>query len=264
MTAPVDLAGSATPLMSRRDVSRNENPSIEEVAQEFESLFLAQLLSALRGDPDGEGFFEGNTGQEIYTSMMDQALARALAAKGGIGLARPISDHLQRIERPPAASAVAEPTIGPQGDPAKASHREDGGGAKNFDSSPLAAVLSGAVGSVFRISSRPGWRNDPFSGKLQHHKGIDLAAPIGTEVSSLTRGRVVFAGAQGGYGNTIVVESADGLRVRYAHLGEILVKPGEKLEKGQNIGLVGSTGRSTGPHLHIEWEKAGRLLDSFS
>ena len=93
------------------------------------------------------------------------------------------------------------------------------------------------------------------------HLGIDYAASTGTAVWSTARGRVAFAGRKGGYGKLVEIEHANGYRTRYAHLSRIHVRRGQKVEKQQSIGRVGTTGRSTGPHLHYELLKNGRHMN---
>ena len=105
-----------------------------------------------------------------------------------------------------------------------------------------------------RVSSRFGVRRDPIHGNPRMHNGIDYAVPEGTNVRSIQGGRVVFAGNRGGYGKTVEIEHPDGTRTRYAHLKEFSVQQGEEVTAGRNIALSGSTGRSTGPHLHVETE----------
>ncbi|MCF6302617.1 MAG: M23 family metallopeptidase [Devosiaceae bacterium] len=103
-----------------------------------------------------------------------------------------------------------------------------------------------------RISSPFGTRNDPFGGARAFHTGIDYPAPVGTEVFTTGQGKVVYAGLKGGYGKFIEVEHANGIISRYAHLSKILVNVGQQISPGTKIGEVGSTGRSTGSHLHFE------------
>ncbi|NEO82778.1 MAG: peptidoglycan DD-metalloendopeptidase family protein [Spirulina sp. SIO3F2] len=104
------------------------------------------------------------------------------------------------------------------------------------------------------ISSVFGWRLHPISGDWRMHNGTDLAAPQGTPVVAAYHGEVVLAEMVGGYGNLVVMRHEDGHQEsRYAHLEHIFVQPGEWVEQGEVIGLVGNTGNSTGPHLHFEW-----------
>ncbi|MEE3718928.1 M23 family metallopeptidase [Tumidithrix elongata RA019] len=101
------------------------------------------------------------------------------------------------------------------------------------------------------VTSVYGWRTNPVTGEWTFHSGIDLGAPMGTPVLAATSGRIEFAGWAGGYGNMVeIIQGSSG--TRYAHLAAIYVSEGQNVARGQQIGIVGSTGRSTGPHLHFE------------
>jgi murein DD-endopeptidase MepM/ murein hydrolase activator NlpD len=110
-------------------------------------------------------------------------------------------------------------------------------------------------------SSSYGWRSDPFTGRATFHEGLDFTAETGTPIYAAASGIVLSASATSGYGNLVVVDHGSGLITRYAHTSQMLVHPGEKVEKGQLIAKVGSTGRSTGPHLHFEVRLNGDALD---
>ena len=106
------------------------------------------------------------------------------------------------------------------------------------------------------ISSLFGSRVHPVTGQVRFHQGTDLAAPEGTPVVAAFSGRVEIAGWLGGYGLIVVISHGDTHETRYAHLSEVLVKNGQEVKQGTVIGLVGSTGMATGPHLHFEiWQK---------
>ncbi|MFL6546557.1 MAG: peptidoglycan DD-metalloendopeptidase family protein [Candidatus Udaeobacter sp.] len=109
-----------------------------------------------------------------------------------------------------------------------------------------------------RITSDFGGRRDPVNGRQRFHEGIDIAAPKGTPIQSAATGTVIYAGRNGGYGNTILVQHADGRITRYAHAESLMVNAGDTVEAGQTIAAVGSTGHSTGPHLHFEVIENGR------
>jgi murein DD-endopeptidase MepM/ murein hydrolase activator NlpD len=112
-----------------------------------------------------------------------------------------------------------------------------------------------------RISSRFGSRRDPFLNQQGFHAGIDFAAGPGVPVRATASGNVVAAGWEGGYGNMVEIAHAGGFSTRYGHLSSILVSLGDRVAAGDLVGRVGSTGRSTGPHLHYETRKSGRAVD---
>lgn len=102
------------------------------------------------------------------------------------------------------------------------------------------------------ISSRFGYRRSPFTGRKEFHKGLDLAANTGSEIQATADGIVCFSGREGTFGKTITIDHGHGMKTRYAHLDKPLKKKGESVKRGDVIGLVGNTGRSTGSHLHYE------------
>ncbi len=112
-----------------------------------------------------------------------------------------------------------------------------------------------------RITSNYGTRNDPFTGKPKKHRGIDFAGKIGTELMAVAPGRVVSAGERVGYGTTVEIDHGLGFTTLYAHLSQILVSRGDWVRPGTVIGLAGSSGRSTGPHLHYEIRYKGSPFD---
>lgn len=111
------------------------------------------------------------------------------------------------------------------------------------------------------ISSRYGYRIDPFSGQREFHSGVDFAGKAGTKVLAVAAGIVTWAGKNRGYGKVVEINHGNGYVTRYAHNQKILVQVGESVTKGQSIALMGSTGRSTGPHVHLEVLHKGRSVD---
>jgi murein DD-endopeptidase MepM/ murein hydrolase activator NlpD len=126
---------------------------------------------------------------------------------------------------------------------------------KVLASTPSLAPVSGFFSDGF------GWRRDPIDGSREFHKGIDIVAPTGTPVRASADGLVTAAGRMSGYGAMIHVAHGYGLATRYGHLSRVLVSPGQRVKRGDVIGLVGSTGRSTGPHLHYEVFRTGAQVD---
>lgn len=111
------------------------------------------------------------------------------------------------------------------------------------------------------MSSLFGYRSDPFTGRKAFHSGVDIAGRNGAPIQAAAAGVVIHAGKRAGYGNSVVLQHANGYSTRYAHADDVLVELGQKIEKGESIATVGSSGRSTGPHLHFEVIKDGRRVN---
>jgi murein DD-endopeptidase MepM/ murein hydrolase activator NlpD len=111
------------------------------------------------------------------------------------------------------------------------------------------------------MSSPFGMRMDPFLGRPAIHTGIDLRGETGEPVHATATGKVSIAGREGGYGNMVEIDHGNGLATRYGHLSEVDVKVGQTVRIGETIGKIGSTGRSTGPHLHYETRINGEAVD---
>lgn len=126
----------------------------------------------------------------------------------------------------------------------------------NLSYTPLGYPYYGHITSTF------GHRENPFNGRgVETHQGLDIRAPMGAPVKSMAKGKVIFAGRRGGYGNCIVLRHGNGFETLYGHLSRILVHSGQNIDIGQKIGKVGSTGRSTGPHLHYEVHRYGKRIN---
>jgi murein DD-endopeptidase MepM/ murein hydrolase activator NlpD len=125
----------------------------------------------------------------------------------------------------------------------------------------LAAIPTAMPAAVMMMSSGFGYRSDPFTGGGAMHSGLDFKGPVGTPILAAAEGRVTSAGSQGGYGNTIEITHANGLLTRYAHLSGLNVSLGQRVARGVQIGRMGSTGRSTGSHLHFEVRLNGQAIN---
>jgi len=126
------------------------------------------------------------------------------------------------------------------------------------------SLLSGSPVKSGYMSSHYGWRIDPISGKRSLHKGLDFAGKAGSDVVAVASGVVTWAGRDSGYGNVVEVTHDDDYVTRYAHNKQNLVAPGDIVRKGETIALMGSSGRSTGSHVHYEVYKHGRSVDPSS
>jgi murein DD-endopeptidase MepM/ murein hydrolase activator NlpD len=114
------------------------------------------------------------------------------------------------------------------------------------------------------ISSYFGYRADPFTGRNAFHRGVDFAGPAGAQVVAVASGVVTYSKERFGYGKVVEINHGNGYVTRYGHNSRLLVAVGDTIQKGQAISLIGSTGRSTGPHLHFEVLKQGRAVDPMS
>ena len=117
------------------------------------------------------------------------------------------------------------------------------------------------MGKDFRVTSGFGIRNDPFTGQLSMHEGLDFVAEVGSPIVTTAAGTVTRSAWDGSYGNVIEVSHIEGFTTRYAHLSKRVVEEGQKVQRGETIGLLGNTGRSTGPHLHYEVLRNDRVLN---
>ncbi len=125
----------------------------------------------------------------------------------------------------------------------------------------LVAVPSGNPADVLMMSSGFGYRSDPFTGAGAMHAGLDFRGPIGTPILAAAPGRVSFVGTKSGYGNVVEVDHGQGIMTRYAHLSGFTAKVGTQVTAGQQIAKMGSTGRSTGSHLHFEVRLNGEAVN---
>ncbi|CAM4355760.1 M23 family metallopeptidase [Kerstersia similis] len=196
--------------------------------------------------PDGE-FHSGATGGALspVDGVMDDTDGAAAAQRYSAEDIGRLLDELQRkLEEQSGMYTVLDAALTRQGaDMARMPTRQ-----------PLAEKYP-------YLSSSYGWRRNPVTGRMSMHEGLDFAAPSGTPIVAASGGVVVESGYHSAYGNMVEIDHGDGLITRYAHARKLLVKNGDLVAPGQQIAEVGSTGRSTGPHLHFEVRMAGQALD---
>jgi murein DD-endopeptidase MepM/ murein hydrolase activator NlpD len=133
--------------------------------------------------------------------------------------------------------------------------------ARHFEKLITAMPLGAPVGVKYRETSGYGKRRDPFTGRLAWHSGMDMAAFRNAPVISSAPGKITFAGRKAGYGRVVEVDHGFGFMTRYGHLASISVKKGDSVTLGQKVGGMGTTGRSTGEHLHYEVHFKGKTYD---
>ena len=214
-------------------------------ASQLEAFFVRQFLAQAK--PQTPGMLDGGFAGDTFRDMLDGAMADSIADSGGIGLAATFEAALGGEPAAPVARPHG-PTLVDSLDHERALGSIDG----------TNAMQRPAVG---RFSSGFGARVDPLDKTKAFHPGLDIAAPKGAPVVAAAGGEVIHAGPAGTYGNMIAVRQPDGTETRYAHLAAVDVKVGDKIAAGTHLGAVGSTGRSTGPHLHFEVLKAGKAVD---
>ncbi len=181
---------------------------------------------------------------------------RLPVAAGGMPRGPRNLSGVQRFSLPAGGLGAA----GRRGDGAALASAHDAGAtelaeAASQAATPMAAPVSGTITSEF------GWRSDPFKKKAAWHAGMDIAAAEGDSVAACWDGKVVFAGVKGGYGNVVEIEHPGGWKSVYGHLRTFSAKSGDAVAAGEKIAEVGSTGRSTGPHLHFELRRGGDTVD---
>lgn len=249
-TGPATIGAVAQPTQAEQ---------AKTAAKQLEAFFLRQLLAEAR--PQGGGGIDGGFAGDTFKQMLDDALADKMSNAGGLGMATMFESQLDGTARMATTGMT-----GPHGpELAPGIH----GPALPFASIPdptnLGPELGGAPRFALPVAGRAtsgyGERIDPINHTHSLHPGSDFAAPIGTQVGAARGGEITHAGPAGTYGNLVIVRHEDGFETRYAHLSEVHVKKGDRVETGADIGAVGSTGRSTGPHLHFEIRKEGKALD---
>ncbi len=209
----------------------------KELSKKIETVFLTELLKVMF---ENTSFGQDRTTSTYMTIVIPQ-IAEMMAGSVGIGnfltenpnFLNSISKN-QKIELKPPSEKKEQ---------------------QNNLPNKLSLPVSG------RITSSFGLRIDPIDGKLRHHNGIDIAVPEGTPVKPVLSGKVVYSGWRGGYGNCVIVDHGNGIQTVYAHNSKNLVKTGDTVTPQSVVALSGSTGRTTGPHLHFEVHKDGKAMN---
>ena len=290
MVAGID-SNTINPLKpSQADANAKSIAEARAAAQQFESFFLSYLMKEMKQNTLDSGLFGNGLGSDTYSDLFNEELSKVMSERGGIGLADMLVKHMMpassthttapdgktktvaATNNNKVATAVTPVTLSPEGqmvmpDKTLASQQPH----KAFMDAVAASMATISKSDIIKTSAMPesngemlspldngfvtsgfGFRKDPFNGTQKFHEGIDIGAPIGTPIHAADNGKVVFAGQQKGYGNTVIIEHSNGVRTRYAHAESLSVSVGDVVEAGQVVGKVGSTGRSTGPHLHFE------------
>jgi murein DD-endopeptidase MepM/ murein hydrolase activator NlpD len=227
-----------------------EAQKLARLAGEFESMLLLQMLREMRKSGSWKDDSEEKDGFGAATlfDTLDQELAAYITKAQGFGLEKSL---VNQVTGAVAGISAIVPAQLPRVD--LPTTDVPGRGSVH---APQESV------SADRVETSPfGWRRDPFSGVNTYHRGVDLRAAYGEPIGAADGGTVVFAGEQGGYGQTVVVEHGGGVRTRYAHLSSLMTEAGAEVKAGEPIGRAGRSGRATGTHLHFEVTKNGHPID---
>jgi murein DD-endopeptidase MepM/ murein hydrolase activator NlpD len=221
-----------------RSAARGDRAGLREAARQFEGYLVQSMIKEMRkATSSGEGLF-GGSAMSTWNDMFDQEIAARIVEGRGLGLAENLVEGIQA--RYPTRGADVADILG---------------AGRSGWMWPLPADAPG------RLTSEFGDRADPLHGAKARHHGLDVAAAEGTAVLAMAAGRVVHAGVLPGYGNVVDLDHGNGIVTRYAHQATLSVRVGDRLGAGDRLGEVGSTGRSTGPHLHVEVRVDGTPVD---
>jgi len=235
---------------------------------ELENANYRQATEALAGQIESLQAAIGDLGER---AALDPSLARAMnglpaivksRAMGGSVPGTPVKEQDTRYAQTLAALASPDDTFGLIRSVLSGLESRLQIVSRNVERlNALAAATPSIWPAMGWLSSSMGPRKDPITGGADYHKGLDIAGDRGEPVYATAAGTVRQAGFQGDYGNMVVIDHGFGLETRYGHLLKLLVKPGTKVERGDVIGQLGSTGRATGNHLHYEVLAGGRLIN---
>lgn len=218
----------------------NTSQDVKNISKKIETIFLTELLKIMFANTS---FSQGRTTSTYMTLIIPQVAE--MMSERNIGIGSFLTENAnflnsiskdQKIELKPALDNKEEQKI-----------------------SSLPEKISLPV--YGKITSSFGLRIDPIDGKLRHHNGIDIAVPEGTAIKPVLSGKVIYSGYSNGYGNCVIVDHDNGIQTIYAHNSKNLVKVGDIVTSDTVIALSGSTGRTTGPHLHFEVRKDGKPIN---
>ncbi len=208
-------------------------------------------------------------GQEIFTSgNVAVSVSASGPAPSGLDQGQAPSEQPATGQEESRLRVSVGRAVDLAGNPSSAQRERFAGNSPtaSFSSQPVLLIEASRLPLVMplddmRLTSGFGPRRAPMLGASRHHEGIDVGAPAGTPIVATGNARVTSAGRSGGYGLMVVLDHGGGLETRYAHMSRMAVSRGDEVSEGQVIGFVGSTGISTGPHLHYETRLNGRPVD---
>lgn len=231
---------------------RNDPEAIKALAKEMESVFAYELIKAMRKTVSESS--KNGLGGEAYTSLFDMELAR-LCAERGFGIKEMLLRNLDKERYIQQSNGEISEGFKNLRVPAGLNQEQ------KVDKEALKEPVKSALPVDGKITSEFGFRTHPIHGDIRFHYGVDIAAPHGSEIYPIGNGNVIFSGQKSGYGNIVIIDHGDGMLSKYAHNELNLVKEGDQVTTDTVIARVGSTGKSTGSHLHFEIVHNGRNVN---
>ena len=209
--------------------------SDREAAEQIEMMFTKMLVKEIQKSLPEEGVLGGGAGG-MFQDIFNEQISKNIQEAGGLGMADAMEAAM--AGRPAATPASMRNAL---------------------------SKLRGEAGRMMpvqgKVTSHFGNRKDPIHGHRAHHGGMDISAPEGSPIRAVRGGTVTFSGERGGYGRVVIVDHGDGTESRYAHCRDLKVTEGDRISTGRVVGTVGTTGRTTGPHLHFELRKGGTKIN---
>ena len=250
-----------------------QKAELRKAAEGFEAMLMNQLLKEMM--PKEGGFFGDGLGSDTYQQLFIDELSTLSAKTGQLGLADQIerdvaaraglTEESENRKEPIPGSIMGRPLPRPVSSYNSLSSQIKIGDARAISGNALKSYMKKAFQAEMPLegilSSDYGIRKDPFTKENRHHKGIDIAAPQGSDIKAAAEGKVSFSGWKPGYGNMVIIEHSGGYETRYAHNSDNKVRKGDIVRSGQVVAEVGQTGRATGAHLHFEVRKDGQDID---
>jgi murein DD-endopeptidase MepM/ murein hydrolase activator NlpD len=245
-----------------------------KVAAQFETLLLGELVKAMRASTAFSEEGSDAFAQGTYREMFDQSLVDA--AVGGLGMGDALVRQLGGSSGGAATTIPGKPWVAAPATTTAIPEQDDRPWRPNPKKVRAAGEATPTIGTTFDAgaptpglwpvdggheSSKYGFRMHPIHNERRFHAGLDIAAPEGREIRAVQSGTVTFAGRHKGFGNMVELRHPDGVVTRYAHASRLHVREGDVVDVGETIADVGSTGQSTGPHLHFEVRERGRTID---
>ena len=225
-------ASQITALTPQSPTPKASSP--KEAAEQAEAMFVRSLLKEMRKALPEDSLLNSPE-MAMFHDMLDDNLATQISESGQLGLAAALEEAMTGVPTTKAAHA----------------NRRYLAQSGEVEGTPVHG----------HITSGFGHRHHPILRKRKMHYGVDIGAPSGTPIRAMRSGTVTHAGPKGTYGNLVIVDHGDGLETRYAHAKSVHVRPGDRVTQGSLLASVGSTGRSTGPHLHFEVRQDGTAVD---